>query len=184
MNCWFCGFVSIVNNAIQWRYLTKWFCVEFIRHYSRFLVKSSFIDITQLRLIKNSTRTCAYQGVRNVTFSGNFAYALNEWSLNMVHGLTSPDLIREIYWNKIANDLSKFVKNFHSKHLKILKSNIKTFLFLFATFSFFCFYFKFVLFVTFKINWTTWLKCINFCIWFSKAINPLNKHCTKNEVFD
>ena len=123
-------------------------------------------------------------GVRNVTFSGNFAYALNEWSLNMVHGLTSPDLIREIYWNKIANDLSKIVKIFHSKHLKILKSNIKTFLFLFATFSFFCFYFKFVLFVTFKINWTTWLKCINFCIWFSKAINPLNKHCTTNEVFD
>ena len=28
-----------------------------------------------------STRTCAYQGVRNVSFSENFAYVLNEWSL-------------------------------------------------------------------------------------------------------
>ena len=26
-------------------------------------------------------RTCAYQGVRNVTFSENFAYVSNEWSL-------------------------------------------------------------------------------------------------------
>ena len=30
--------VTIVNNTIQWLYLTKRFCVEFIRHYSRFLV--------------------------------------------------------------------------------------------------------------------------------------------------
>ena len=27
------------------------------------------------------TRTCAYQGVRNVNFSENFAYVLNEWPL-------------------------------------------------------------------------------------------------------
>ena len=27
-------------------------------------------------------RTCAYQGVRNVSFSENFASVLNEWSLN------------------------------------------------------------------------------------------------------
>ena len=27
------------------------------------------------------TRTCVYQGVRNVSFSENFAYQLNEWSL-------------------------------------------------------------------------------------------------------
>ena len=28
-----------------------------------------------------STHTCAYQGIRNVSFSENFAYVLNEWSL-------------------------------------------------------------------------------------------------------
>ena len=27
------------------------------------------------------TRTCVYQGVRNVSFSGNFAYVLNGWPL-------------------------------------------------------------------------------------------------------
>ena len=27
------------------------------------------------------TRTCAYQGVRNVSFSENFAYVLNGWPL-------------------------------------------------------------------------------------------------------
>ena len=26
------------------------------------------------------TGVCAYQGVRNVSFSGNFAYVLHEWS--------------------------------------------------------------------------------------------------------
>ena len=28
------------------------------------------------------TWVCAYQGVRNVSFSQNFAYVLNEWSLS------------------------------------------------------------------------------------------------------
>ena len=28
-------------------------------------------------------RMCAYQGVRNVSFSENFAYVLNGWSLSM-----------------------------------------------------------------------------------------------------
>ena len=30
------------------------------------------------------TRTCAYQGVRNVSFLENFAYVLNEWSLSVI----------------------------------------------------------------------------------------------------
>ena len=29
--------------------------------------------------LKFLTRTCAYQGVRNVSFSENFAFVLNEW---------------------------------------------------------------------------------------------------------
>ena len=32
------------------------------------------------KLIFLNPRTCAYQGVRNVSFSENFAYVLNEWS--------------------------------------------------------------------------------------------------------
>ena len=31
------------------------------------------------------TRTCAYQGVRNASFSGNFAYVLNGWSQRLRH---------------------------------------------------------------------------------------------------
>ena len=31
-------------------------------------------------MIFSGTCTCAYQGVRNVSFSENFAYVLNEWS--------------------------------------------------------------------------------------------------------
>ena len=37
-----------------------------------------------------------YQGVRNVSFSENFAYALNEWSLKTV--TTPPKFI----WNEIS----------------------------------------------------------------------------------
>ena len=29
-------------------------------------------------------RVCAYQGVRNVSFSENFAYILNDWSFNII----------------------------------------------------------------------------------------------------
>ena len=32
---------------------------------------------------KNYVRTCTYQGVRNVSFSENFAYVLNGWSQNV-----------------------------------------------------------------------------------------------------
>ena len=34
------------------------------------------------------TRTCAYQGVRNVSFSENFTYALNGWPLPDFHSFT------------------------------------------------------------------------------------------------
>ena len=33
------------------------------------------------------THTCAYEGVRNVSFSENFAYMLNEWPLYLKHVL-------------------------------------------------------------------------------------------------
>ena len=31
------------------------------------------------------TRMCEYQGVRNISFSENFAYVLNEWSPNKTY---------------------------------------------------------------------------------------------------
>ena len=43
--------------------------------YAKFSEKTNI----SCRLIR--TRTCAYQGVRNVSFSENFAFVLNKWSL-------------------------------------------------------------------------------------------------------
>ena len=40
------------------------------------------------------TRTCAYQGVRNVSFSENFAYVLNEWSLGFLIKLRETTMSR------------------------------------------------------------------------------------------
>ena len=37
------------------------------------------------------TRTCVYQGVRNVSFPESFAYVLNEWSLFLVSFLMTKD---------------------------------------------------------------------------------------------
>ena len=41
--------------------------------YAKFSEKLTFFTLYPLH-----TRTCAYQGVINVSFSGNFAYALNK----------------------------------------------------------------------------------------------------------
>ena len=39
---------------------------------------AKFFNISYQHLPPKRTRTCAYQGVRNVSFSENFAYVLNE----------------------------------------------------------------------------------------------------------
>ena len=46
-----------------------------IIHYIRNIFRKTNISYPQIR-----TRTYAYQGVRNISFSENFAYVLNEWS--------------------------------------------------------------------------------------------------------
>ena len=43
---------------------------------------STFAKFTDISYPLIRTRTCPYQGVRNVSFSENFAYVLNEWSVN------------------------------------------------------------------------------------------------------
>ena len=45
-----------------------------------FAVAASTFSVEHLGII-HLVRSCAYQGVRNVSFSENFAYVLNEWSL-------------------------------------------------------------------------------------------------------
>ena len=43
-------------------------------------------------------RTCAYQGVRNVSFSENFAYALNEWPLLGTNQSHIQNLVKYLRW--------------------------------------------------------------------------------------
>ena len=45
--------------------------------YARKIFRKTNISYPLIR-----TRTCAYQGVRNVSFSENFAYVLNAWALS------------------------------------------------------------------------------------------------------
>ena len=54
-----------------------------IRDHS-FSTYAKFSEKTNVSYPLIRTRTCAYQGVRNVSFSENFAYVLNEWSLIFV----------------------------------------------------------------------------------------------------
>ena len=43
-------------------------------------------------------RLCAYQGVRNASFSKNFAYVLNEWSLYINDKIFHPELEDAAYY--------------------------------------------------------------------------------------
>ena len=55
--------------------LSGWFRYGII-YYVRKIFRKTNISYPLIR-----TRTCTYQGVRNVSFSENFAYVVNEWSL-------------------------------------------------------------------------------------------------------
>ena len=50
---------------------------------------------------------CAYQGVRNVSFSENFAYLLNEWppsdiNVNVIHSIFYADYNIQITVKKVS----------------------------------------------------------------------------------
>ena len=62
----------------SWYLLTK---IAICWHQQQFnSTKGSFAKCSYTTLLIR-TRTCAYQGVRNVSFSENFVSVLNEWSL-------------------------------------------------------------------------------------------------------
>ena len=41
------------------------------------------VKLYNLNMNIDNLRTCVYQGVRNVSFSENFAYVLNGWTLSL-----------------------------------------------------------------------------------------------------
>ena len=76
-------------------------------------------NISQKMYISNPlicTRTCAYQWVRNISFSENFAYGLNEWPLLFIRSRTfclvkekkNPDLQIFIRIGKTLKSYSEF----------------------------------------------------------------------------
>ena len=82
-------FLSIIQKKEKWSWLVNGlkfvlFLLFLVRDYS-FSTYSKFSEKTNFSYLLIRTRICAYQGVRNVRFSENFAYVLNEWSLMVSH---------------------------------------------------------------------------------------------------
>ena len=88
------------------------------------------------------TRTCAHQGVRNVSFSENFAYALNGWSQNKLRQNLKPSKFLSIVQRncpplgenlEIMGRVRKLLKcalaheNFSKTQLKVNKSKKRHF---------------------------------------------------------
>ena len=76
------------------------------------LSMGSFIYcVSKISLMR--TRTCAYQEVRNVSFSENFAYLLNEWPLRVF-------IFQALqYLRKVSNHPSLVLKPTHPEYQEI-----------------------------------------------------------------
>ena len=55
------------------------------------LVRTQMFRKTNISYPLVRTRTCAYQGVRNISFSGYFPYPLNEWFLQKYRDVNSQE---------------------------------------------------------------------------------------------
>ena len=60
-------------------------------------------------------RMCAYQGVRNVSFTGNFAYVLNRWSLYFSVFQYFKEILAVIYLFKVINGNTRVMREICSK---------------------------------------------------------------------
>ena len=67
--------LSMISKNLNSSRMGKWLTAHLLSTYAKFSEKLTFLT----PLI--STHTCAYRGVRNVSFSENFAYVLNGWPL-------------------------------------------------------------------------------------------------------
>ena len=66
--------ITFTKFSEKLTFLTPWYAHHMVRHTHRRIV---WVCLAIL--------WCAYQGVRNVSFSENFANVLNEWSLSIVY---------------------------------------------------------------------------------------------------
>ena len=71
--------IWIILSVVLWNNFVQKFN-DFIGDHS-FSTFAKFSEKLNISYPLIPARTCAYQGVRNVSFSGNFANILNEWSI-------------------------------------------------------------------------------------------------------
>ena len=106
------------KNDFQRRYTTRYFCylitpldkqveklIGLVFHWHENFASSTKILLEVIHSVRTQnfpknyyssyllicTRTCVYQGVRNHSFTENFAYVLNEWSLTQSWSLWTKD---------------------------------------------------------------------------------------------
>ena len=74
--------------------------------FSEKITKITYVCVSGVRTLffRKILRMCAYQGVRNVIFSENFAYVLNEWSLNSVEFKPSESLLLTSHYSFFIAD--------------------------------------------------------------------------------
>ena len=73
------GFVRVKLDSLDLKFTKKGFPQGFIHLVrTQFYFFFFFFEKTNIFYPLISTRTCAYQEVRNISFSENFAYILNE----------------------------------------------------------------------------------------------------------
>ena len=71
------------------------------------------------------TRTCVYQEVRNVSFSENFAYGLNEWPpMNMYWSTPHPVLVKLQEWKHESNVWNLFYVNNKENRITPMKTHL------------------------------------------------------------
>ena len=71
------------------------------------LVRTQIFRRTNISYPLMRTLTCAYQGVRNISFSKNFACVLNEWSLGCINTLTTRKLLFLCILSNISQQKSR-----------------------------------------------------------------------------
>ena len=73
--------------------LTKWLSINYVRK----IFRKTNVSNPLIR-----TRTCANEGVRNVSFLEYFAHVLNGWPLKLFYYLLKSDLLKLWLWNSLV----------------------------------------------------------------------------------
>ena len=93
---WHWSFI-LINTYNKDKSSMYWWAVYPLFLWIMYLVRTQNFPKTNISDPLIHTRMCAYQGVRNVSFSENFAYVLNEWPL--MDYIIFPRFYKDVYGN-------------------------------------------------------------------------------------